>query len=584
MNMQTLVGIPASSGIAIGQAYCFLNTEIQVHRYIITDPLSETNRLLLALARAREQLVQIREQAKAQVGEDEAAIFEAQILFLEDSILLDTTTNDIASSYINTEAAWSDTIDALAKKFDVMTDELFRARAADIRDVGKRVLRELLGQNNNSLDLIKPSIIVACDLAPSDTVRLDKKLVLAFCTAEGGPTSHTAILAKAMGLPAVVGLGSALLDIKTGDPLTVDGERGQVIVHPDESTCKALSKRKKEIDQQIKVDMRMSESPAQTVDGHRVEVVANVGSLDDAVSTLDNGGEGIGLLRTEFLYLDSQNAPTEENQLEIYQAMLDAMGNRPVVVRTLDAGGDKNLPFLELSHEANPFLGWRAIRICLDKPDLFKTQLRALLRASPGHNLRIMFPMIATLDELRRAKTFISEARNEVLATGQAVAEEIQIGIMVEIPSVVVLAEHFAREVDFFSIGTNDLTQYTFAAERTNDKVAHLGDACHPAILRQIGRVIQVGHDAGIWVGVCGELAGDPDAIPILLGLGLDEFSIAPPSIPKVKAIIRRLSMTDSRTLAIDALNLESADDVRQLVHTGVPRVSNHDSTHKITS
>jgi phosphoenolpyruvate-protein phosphotransferase len=579
MNMQTFVGIRASSGIAIGQAYCYLNTELCVERKIISDSLSETNRLLLAIARASEQLIQIREQATAQVGEEEAAIFDAQKLFLEDTMLLDTTMNNIANSHINAEAAWLDSFDSLAKQFDIMPDELFRARGADIRDVGKRVLRELLGKSNNSQDLIKPSIIVASDLAPSDTVRLDKKLVLAFCTAEGGPTSHTAILAKALGLPAVVGLGSALLEIKAGDSLIVDGERGQVIVDPDSSTCTDLFKRQNEINQQVKVDMQMAERPAQTVDGYRVEVVGNVGSLDDAVSTLDNGGEGIGLLRTEFLYLNSQNAPTEENQLEIYRAVLDVMGDRPVVVRTLDAGGDKNLPFLDLGHEANPFLGWRAIRICLDKPDLFKTQLRALLRASPSHNLRIMFPMVATLDELRRAKDLTSEAHNEVLATGQLVAEEIQIGIMVEIPSVVVLAEHFASEVDFFSIGTNDLTQYTFAAERTNERVAYLGDACHPAILRQIRSVIQIGHNAGIWVGVCGELASDPDAISILLGLGLDEFSVAPPSISTVKGIIRHLSLQNSKVLASNALNLESAEAVRRLVRTQIPSTSDHDDS-----
>jgi phosphoenolpyruvate-protein phosphotransferase len=395
---------------------------------------------------------------------------------------------------------------------------------------------------------------------------LDKSKALGFCTLEGGPTSHTVILAKALGIPAVVGVGNELLKVLQGAPVIVDGDRGEVIVDPDDLSIRVYHSRQQKAIEESKTEREAAKLPAITKDQHQVKVVANIGGVEDATTALSYGAEGIGLLRTEFLYLDRESAPNEDEQYSAYKAIFDAMESRPIVVRTLDVGGDKPLPYLELGHEANPFLGWRAIRVCLDKPEFFKIQLRALLRAGVDHDLRIMFPMIATIQELRRAKELLDEAREEVIVGGYSVAESVQVGIMVEIPSVVMLADKFAKEIDFFSIGTNDLTQYTMAADRVNQKVTYLADACHPAVLEQINRVIDAAHERGIWVGLCGELAGDPDAIPILLGLELDEFSMDPFSIPRAKQIIRKWSLSDARQLTEQVLELDSAKSVREKV------------------
>ncbi|MEE9513954.1 MAG: phosphoenolpyruvate--protein phosphotransferase, partial [Anaerolineales bacterium] len=504
---------------------------------------------------------------------EEAAIFDAHAMFLQDPTLIDAVQQAIEKRAINAETAVNEAVETHAQTLENMEDEYFRARAADIRDVGRRVVCVLLGIDEVDLsNLNQPSIIIARDLTPSDTVRLDKNLVLGFCTAEGGPTSHTAIIAKALDIPAVVGAGSGVLDVPSGDMVLLDGQKGEIIVDPDEALHLEFAERKQEHETRSGEELNNAFDAAVTLDGFEIEVVANVGNLQDAQMALERGAEGIGLLRTEFLYLDRATAPDEAEQLTAYDQILDLMGERPVVVRTLDVGGDKELPYLDLGQEANPFLGWRAIRMCLDQPDFFKIQLRALLRSSPGHDMRIMFPMIATLEEVRSAKALLNESHDEVCAGGAAVADSIQIGIMVEIPSVAVLADQFAKEVDFFSIGTNDLTQYTMAAERTNEKVAHLGDACHPAVLRQIRSILHAAHGEGIWVGLCGELAGDPDAIPILLGLGLDEFSMAPTSVPRAKTIIRRWSKVKAAKLAEEVLDYDSAEDVRERVRKEQPK------------
>jgi phosphoenolpyruvate-protein phosphotransferase len=569
----TYPGIPASPGISHGPAFVYQVQDLIVPRHEVQDSEGELKRLDKAITIASEQIASLQTKAETETGSEEAAIFEAHALFLRDPTLITAVHEAIQERRANAEAAWIDAIEANASNLEALDDEYFRARAADVRDVGQRVLRILLGVGESDLtELTTPSIVVARDLTPSDTVRLDKSLVTGFCTAEGGPTSHTAILAKALGLPAVVGLGHSILDLKYGDPLLVDGGRGEVIAFPDEETIREFEARRLKIEAQALAELETANEPAITTDGHQVEVVANIGSPQEAQIALERGAEGIGLLRTEFLYLDRHEAPNEEEQLSAYDTILDVMEDRPVVVRTIDVGGDKELPYLDLGIEANPFLGWRAIRMSLDKPELFKTQLRALWRASPGHDLRIMFPMIATLDEVRRAQVLLQEAHDEVLAAGHDVAGRIQVGIMVEVPSVAVLADLFAREVDFFSIGTNDLTQYTLAAERTNEKVAHLGDACHPAVLRQIRRILEAAHNEGIWVGLCGELAGDPDAVPILLGLGLDEFSMAPASIPHAKTIIRSWSQSDAQSLALEVLDLDSAEAVREYVRSYRPK------------
>ncbi|MGB2897115.1 MAG: phosphoenolpyruvate--protein phosphotransferase [Anaerolineales bacterium] len=571
--MRKLNGIPASPGIASGPAYIFQETELKIEKRTITDPSDELARFEEATQIAQEQIQVIRAKAESETSSEEAAIFDAHAMFLQDPTLIDAVRQAIEQHAINAEAAVDEAVEAHAQTLESMDDEYFRARAADIRDVGHRVVCILLGIEEVDLsNLDQPSIIIARDLTPSDTVRLDKNVILGFCTAEGGPTSHTAIIAKALELPAVVGAGKGVLDISSSSVVLLDGKKGEIVVNPDEAFLLEFAKRKREHETRSSEELENAFDVATTLDGFNIEVVANVGNLQDAQMALERGAEGIGLLRTEFLYLDRATAPDEEEQLAAYDQILDLMAKRPVVVRTLDVGGDKELPYLDLGQEANPFLGWRAIRMCLDQPDFFKIQLRALLRSSPGHDLRIMFPMIATLEEMRRANALLDEARDEVCAGGETIAESIQRGIMVEIPSVAVLADRFAKEVDFFSIGTNDLTQYLMAAERTNEKVAHLGDACHPAVLRQIRSVVQAAHSEGIWVGLCGELAGDPDAIPVLLGLGLDEFSMAPSSIPGAKTILRRWSKAEAAKLAEEVLDYDSAEDVRDRVRKAQPK------------
>lgn len=566
-----LTGVPASNGIAIGPAFLFAEEDLTYARRSIDDLDGEWSRLEAALAAARDELAELQQQAAEKVGAAEAAIFEAHALFLDDPDLLETARNWLETLRMNIETAWMQASEEVAAQLDAMEDEYFRARAADVRDVARRVLRILLGRPSQEVKLHQPSIVVARDLTPADTVHLDKSLVLAFCTAAGGATSHTAILAKALGLPAVVGVGDKLLSLRSGTRMIIDGGSGKVILHPDGETERIYRARWERANQEAGLEKEAAWQPVVTRDGRQVEVVANIGSVEEAATALEFGAEGVGLLRTEFIYLSRDHAPDEEEQLAAYRAILAVMGSHPVVARTLDVGGDKELPYLDLGHEANPFLGVRAIRMCLERPDLFRTQLRALLRASPGHDLRIMFPMIATLEEVRQARAFLADVRAELEAEGKPVAEQCQVGIMVEIPSVAAMADHFARQVDFFSIGTNDLTQYTMAADRTNQKLAHLTDACHPAVLRQIRQVIDAGHAAGIWVGLCGELAGDPDAAPVLLGLGLDEFSMAPSSIPRAKRILRQWSQAAARQLAEQALALDSAEAVRQLVRAADP-------------
>ena len=432
------------------------------------------------------------------------------------------------------------------------------------------MLRRLLGRAGAAIQLDRPVIVVARDLEPSQTALLDKHKVLAFCTALGGPTSHTAILAKAIGIPAVVGLGDAVLGLESGAPLLVDGAQGLVVAYPEDATRAAFEGRQASARQVAAGELAQALERAVTQDGRRVEVVANIGSLADARAAVQAGAEGVGLLRTEFLFLNRDLEPDEDEQVAAYRAIFEALGRRPVVVRTLDAGGDKPIPYLDLPREANPFLGLRAIRLCLQRPELFMKQLRALLRAGVGCDLRIMFPMIATLEEIRQARQLLARARSELAARAVPACDRFETGMMVEIPSAVWMAEAFAAEVDFFSIGTNDLTQYTFAAERTNQEVAYLADACHPAILRQIQRVVQAARGAGRWVGVCGELAGDAQAIPILVGLGVDELSMAPASIPHAKAVLRSWSYPRACQLAEQALRVSTAAEVRQLVKQNV--------------
>jgi phosphoenolpyruvate-protein phosphotransferase len=572
MTMQTVHGIPASPGLAVGPAYTYLPAQIIVERHSIDDPKQEWKRLAAALDSAADDTQALKAKTERELGGDEAAIFEAQAMFLRDPSLLKAARSAIDGELSNAEWAWHHAIEGYAKQLDALEDEYLRERAADVRDVGRRVLRRLLGKEEAKLgDLQEPSVIIARDLSPSDTARLDSSLVLAFCTVEGGPTSHAAILARALGLPAVVGAGDALLTIEPLETLLVDGHEGTVIRGADPKTRQQFEARAARASAQRQSERSAAQAPARTADGDRVEVVANVGSVEDTLAALKNGAEGIGLLRTEFLYLNRDTPPNEDEQVESLRAIFEPMGDRPIVVRTLDVGGDKPLGYIDAPPEGNPFLGWRAIRMSLDRPEMFNLQLRALLRAGAHHDLRIMFPMIATLDEFRRARKMVEEAGRQLMDAAIEHHASPQVGIMVEIPAVAVTAELFAAEVDFFSIGTNDLTQYTFAAERGNARVAHLNDAAHPAVLRQIASVIRAAHAAGIWVGLCGELAGDEQIIPILLGLGLDEFSMSGPFIPGAKAVLHSWTLASAQALAERALEVGSASEVRQLVAGEAP-------------
>jgi phosphoenolpyruvate-protein phosphotransferase len=570
-----LHGIAASPGIAVGPAFWFAKADVRVERRGVADQAAEWQRFQAAIESAHGQLEEIFAKAESETGAEEAAIFEAHLMMLDDPELLGQVRATIEKEGLNAEAAMHDAAESYAQVLEAMDDEYLSARAADVRDVAERVLRILLGvPQSPTEELTGPAIILASDLTPSDTVLLDKSLVLGFCTAEGGRTSHTAILARGLGLPAVVGAGRDVLTISTGDSLVLDGGEGKVLVEPDDDTVAQYRTRQATIARLLEGARERADEPAVTRDGHRVEVVANIGNVEGARAALEAGAEGVGLLRTEFLYLERDHLPSEEEQYRAYRAIVDLFGDRPVILRTLDVGGDKALPYLDLPDEMNPFLGVRAVRLCLARPRLFRPQLRAALRAGVGRNLKVMFPMVAEVSEVRAARDVLEECRTELLSEGQPVAEEIEVGIMVEVPAAALMADHLATKVDFFSIGTNDLSQYTLAADRTNAAVAPMAGGFQPAVLRLVRDTITAAHAQGKWVGLCGELAGEPLAIPILLGLGLDEFSMNPPAIPLAKQIIRALTLKEAQQTAQAALALDSSEAVKTLVRENVPAAS----------
>jgi len=570
--LKTLEGIAASPGIAIGDAFQFQAADLRFERRRVDDPAAEWRRFEAAAATAAEQLAEVCDRATAELGPEQAAIFQAHLMMLEDPELRVAVQTAIEEQGLNAEAALSDAAAFYAEALEALDDEYLRARAADVRDITGRVLGILLGREAQAGPQA-PAIILARDLTPSDTVLLDKSRVLGFCTAEGGPTSHTAILARALGLPAVVGVGEEVLAVPAGVTVVLDGAAGRLVVQPDEPELCACRERMAAATALQAEAQRRAMEPAVTCDGHRVEVVANIGSVRDAQAAVQAGAEGVGLLRSEFLYLERSSLPSEEEQYRAYRDILEAMGGRPVILRTLDAGADKEIAYLGMPHEQNPALGVRAIRLCLARAELFRAQLRAALRAAAGHNLKVMFPMVATAGELRAARAALDAAREELAAEGVPLPERLEVGIMVEVPAAALMADRLAREVDFFSIGTNDLSQYTMAADRTNAQVAALANALQPAVLRLVARVIDAAHAEGKWVGMCGELAGEPLAIPILLGLGLDEFSMNPPAIPMAKQLIRSLEVAAARQVARAALELNSAEEVAALVRARVPGV-----------
>ena len=532
------IGIPASRGYAIGQAFIKKHEELKITDEKVKDVAAEKESLRRAAEASKTQLEKIRKKAFESMGEEKAMVFDAHLMFFDDPEFMGGIEAEIDNNGSNAIKATNDVMKNYVAIFESMDDEYMRERAADIKDVSKRLMNNLAGIEDSILIEENNTIVVADDLTPSDTAQLDKEKVIAFLTNVGGRTSHSAIMARTLEIPAVVGLKDITEVVKNGDILIVDGIEGRVYIDPDHDTVtkfialqEAHNKEKEELKKLIEVE-------AVTKSGKRIEVAGNIGKPEDVHKVLENGADGIGLFRTEFLYMDREEMPTEEEQFESYKYVLEKMENKPVVIRTLDIGGDKQLPYLVMPNEMNPFLGYRAIRLCLDRTDIFKIQLRALLRASVYGNLKVMFPMVSSLDEFQKSKEIVEECTKELKAEGKEVSDSIEWGIMVEIPAAAIMADELAKHVDFFSIGTNDLIQYTLAADRMSEKVSYLYDPMHPAVLRLIKMTIDGAHSQGKWVGMCGEMAGDETAIPTLVEYGLDEFSMSASSILRAKQII----------------------------------------------
>ncbi|MCK2005535.1 phosphoenolpyruvate--protein phosphotransferase [[Brevibacterium] frigoritolerans] len=562
-----ITGIAASEGIAIAKAFRLENPELIIEKKSVTDVVQEVARLKAALEKSKSELETIKEHARKELGDDKAGIFEAHLLVLNDPELINPIKDKITGENVNAEYALDEVAAMFINMFESMDNEYMKERAADIRDVTKRVLAHLLGINVSNPNMISEEVvIIAEDLTPSDTAQLNRKFVKGFTTDVGGRTSHSAIMARSMEIPAVVGTKKVMGEIENGVLVIVDGLDGQVIVNPSEETVKAYKNKATEYATQKAEWAKLVNEKTVSADEHHVELAANIGTPEDVNGVLENGGDGVGLYRTEFLYMGREELPTEEEQFKSYKTVLERMEGKPVVVRTLDIGGDKELTYLNLPKEMNPFLGFRAIRLCLEMQDMFRTQLRALLRASVYGNLKIMFPMIATVDEFRQAKAILLEEKAKLQEESLVISDHIEVGMMVEIPSSAVIADLFAKEVDFFSIGTNDLIQYTLAADRMNERVSYLYQPYNPAILRLVNMVIKAAHKEGKWVGMCGEMAGDEIAIPILLGLGLDEFSMSASSILKARSQIRHLSKADIEQYTEAILSMSTTEEVVSFV------------------
>ncbi|MDQ0176947.1 phosphoenolpyruvate--protein phosphotransferase [Bacillus chungangensis] len=562
-----LKGIAASKGYAIAKAYRLVEPDLSFQKTSIANVEEEVARFHEAVHIAKSELENIRNRAEVDLGAEKAAIFDAHLLVLSDPELLTPIEDKMKMEQVNAEFALKETTDMFITMFEEMDNEYMRERAADIRDVTKRVLSHLLGvQIPNPSTIAEEVIIVANDLTPSDTAQLNRKFVKGFTTDIGGRTSHSAIMARSMEIPAVVGTQHITKEVANGDLLIIDGTNGDVHVNPTPELVKEYEAAQEKYARQKAEWAKLLNEKTVSADGHQVELAGNIGTPNDLEGVHANGGEAVGLYRTEFLYMDKEQFPTEMEQYEAYKAVLEGMKGKPVVVRTLDIGGDKHLPYLDLPEEMNPFLGLRAIRLCFKEKEMFRTQLRALLRASVHGNLRIMFPMIATLDEFRKAKAILLEEKEALLSEGVNVSSDIEIGIMIEIPAAAIMAGQLAKEVDFFSIGTNDLIQYTMAADRMNETISYLYQPYHPAILRLVKMVIDAAHKEGKWAGMCGEMAGEELAIPILLGLGLDEFSMSASSILPARSLIKKLNKAEMEKLAAEVIELQSMEEVAEAV------------------
>jgi phosphocarrier protein FPr len=568
-----LRGVAVSAGLVVGAAVVMQKPLPPIPTTLNREPEAEWASFERALAKSRRQIEETRERA-AEHDQSSADIFTAHLIMLDDDALLTPTRSAIFDRRHNAVAAWKLTTDALITRYHLLEDEYLRARALDMEDVQRRVLLNLLNIEPPAPTIARTErgILIAADLSPADVANLDTNAILGVCSARGSYTSHGAILARAWGIPAVVSLGSAILDVPAGTPLILDGTTGEVIIDPEPQMQRSYARRSDALMNEQRDKLRrareQSAAPTYTRDHHRVEVFANIGSARDAMSAAALGAEGVGLFRTELLFMERDTPPSEDEQVEAYRAAAQALDGRPMIIRTLDIGGDKPIPYVQQETEHNPFLGWRGIRLCLGQPDVFTPHLRAILRAAALHPIRVMFPMIASLAELRAARLALAQAAESLRAEGVPLAEQIAVGIMVEVPSAALQAAQLAAEVDFFSIGTNDLTQYVFAAERGNPRVAYLSDALHPVLLGLIDGIVRAAHAHQRQVGICGEIAGDPAAIPILLGLEVDELSMSAPLIPAAKEQIRGLRLSEARALAVKALGQETAEAVRALAKT----------------
>ncbi|WJH20638.1 phosphoenolpyruvate-protein phosphotransferase PtsI [Edwardsiella ictaluri] len=564
-------GILVSPGIAFGKALLLKEDEIVISRKKITadEVGQEIARFKDGRDKAAQQLEAIRQKASETLGEEKAAIFEGHIMLLEDEELEQEIIALIKDNAMSAEAAAREIIEGQATALEELDDEYLKERAADVRDIGKRLLKNILGMAIIDLGAIQDEVIlVATDLTPSETAQLNLGKVLGFITDLGGRTSHTSIMARSLELPAIVGTSDVTQQVKNGDYLILDAVNNKIYLNPTAETIDALKAVQTQYINEKNELAKLKDLPAITLDGHQVEVCANIGTVRDVAGAERNGAEGVGLYRTEFLFMDRDALPTEEEQFQAYKAVAEAMGSQAVIVRTMDIGGDKDLPYMDLPKEENPFLGWRAIRICLDRKEILHSQLRAILRASAFGKLRIMFPMIISVEEVRMLKTELELLKAQLREEGKVFDETIEVGVMVETPAAATVAHHLAKEVDFFSIGTNDLTQYTLAVDRGNELISHLYNPMAPSVLTLIKQVIDASHAHGKWTGMCGELAGDERATLLLLGMGLDEFSMSSISIPRIKKIIRNANFEDVKALAEEALRQPTADDLMSVINT----------------
>ena len=564
-------GISVSPGIAFGKALILKETPIVVNQKKITDDQidNEINRFIAGRAKAIEQLTTIKKIAEKNLGEEKAEIFEGHIMLLEDEELEQEILSFIKKEYRTADAAAQKVLEEQATALEELNDEYLKERAADVRDIGKRLLKNILGLPIVDLGSIAEEVIlVAADLTPSETAQLNLKKVLGFITDLGGHTSHTSIMAKSLEIPAIVGTSNAAKKIQPNDYIILDAINNHIYQNPSDSEIDKLKKIKEEYLHEKKELAKLKDLPAITLDSHQVEVCANIGTVRDVEGAERNGAEGVGLYRTEFLFMDRNNLPTEEEQFQAYKAVAEAMDPQAIIIRTMDIGGDKDLPYMNLPKEENPFLGWRAIRISLDRKEILHAQLRAILRASAFGQLRIMFPMVISVEEIRTLKEELAILKQQLTEEKHAFDQAIEVGIMIETPAAAIIAHHLAKEVDFFSIGTNDLTQYTLAVDRGNDLISHLYNPMSPSVLKLIKQVIDASHTEGKWTGMCGELAGDERATLLLLGMGLDEFSMSAISIPSIKKIIRNANYKDAKTLAEQALSQPTTKELMDLVET----------------